>query len=84
MRFEWHPDERPPEIESSSKAKLEVFRTYLSAYIERLNVGFRRDVFKLDLVDGFAGGGTFRDGEDHIRDAIDHAGRGGQGRETRQ
>jgi len=36
MRFKWHPDERPPEIESSSKAKLDVLRMYLSAYIDRL------------------------------------------------
>lgn len=66
MDFKWHPDERPPEIESSSKAKLDVLRMYLSAYIDRLNVGLPRDEFKLDLVDGFAGGGAFKDGEEII------------------
>lgn len=66
MGFNWHPSDPPPKIQSSSKAKLEVLRTYLSAYIDRLNVGIPRDEFKLDLVDGFAGGGTFTDGEETI------------------
>ncbi|MCY4166642.1 MAG: three-Cys-motif partner protein TcmP [Gammaproteobacteria bacterium] len=59
MRFKWHPDEDPPEIESHSKAKLDVLRSYLRAYFDRLNVNPNREEFKLDLVDGFAGGGTF-------------------------
>lgn len=62
MQFKWHPDESPPPIEEHSKAKLAVLRSYLSAYFDRLGVNFARDEFKLDLVDGFAGGGTFRDG----------------------
>ncbi len=61
MAFEWHPDEPPPEIEPHSKAKLDVLRTYLRAYFDRLNNTPNRDAFKLDLVDGFAGGGTFLD-----------------------
>ena len=36
-------------------------RTYLRAYFDRLNNTPNRDSFKLDLVDGFAGGGTFLD-----------------------
>lgn len=64
MPFQWHPEEDPPEIESHSKAKLNVLRSYLRAYFERLNVNPNREEFKLDLVDGFAGGGTFlSDGE---------------------
>ena len=63
MEFRWHPDEPPPPIEPHSKAKLEVLRSYLRAYFDRLNVKPNREEFKLDLVDGFAGGGTFRDGE---------------------
>ena len=61
MPFEWHPDEPPPQIEEHSKAKLRVLRSYLRAYFDRLNINPNRDVFKLDLVDGFAGGGTFLD-----------------------
>ena len=63
MHFVWHPNEPPPPIEPSSKAKLTVLRSYLRAYFDRLNVNPSREDFKLDLVDGFAGGGTFRDGE---------------------
>ena len=62
MAFEWHPDEAPPQIEAHSKAKLNVLRGYLRAYLDRLNVNPQRETFKLDLVDGFAGGGTFLDG----------------------
>lgn len=63
MPFRWHPDEAPPQIEAHSKAKLRVLRRYLQAYFDRLNVYPHREVFKLDLVDGFAGGGTFLDGD---------------------
>lgn len=63
MLFDWHPDREPPQIQPHSKAKLVVLRSYLRAYLDRLNVLPGRDQFKLDLVDGFAGGGTFRDGD---------------------
>ena len=62
MPFEWHPDALPPSIEPHSKAKLEVLRSYLRAYFDRLNVNPFREEFKLDLIDGFAGGGLFLDG----------------------
>lgn len=61
MDFKWHPDKPPPQIEAHSKAKLRVLRSYLGAYFDRLNSNPNRDAFKLDLVDGFAGGGTFLD-----------------------
>lgn len=61
MPFEWHPDQPPPQIEAHSKAKLRVLRSYLGAYFDRLNSNPNHDAFKLDLVDGFAGGGTFLD-----------------------
>ena len=38
-------------------------RRYLGAYFDRLNVHPQREEFRLDLVDGFAGGGLFTDGE---------------------
>lgn len=66
MEFRWHPDEPPPRIEEHSKAKLTVLRSYLRAYFDRLNVKPNREEFKLDLVDGFAGGGTFRDGDESV------------------
>ena len=58
--FRWRVGEPPPEIEDHSKAKLDVLRRYLRAYFERLNANPSHDRFKLDLVDGFAGGGVFR------------------------
>ena len=66
MSFEWHPDGPPPEIEPHSKAKLKVLRSYLHAYFDRLNIIPNREEFKLDLIDGFAGGGLFRDRGDTI------------------
>ena len=62
MDFRWHPDEPPPLLESHSKAKLDVLRRYLRAYFDTLNVKPNREEFKLDLIDGFSGGGTFLDG----------------------
>ena len=61
MNFQWDPNEQPPSIEPTSKAKLSVFRSYLRAYFDRLNVNPSRDKFRIDLVDGFSGGGIFRD-----------------------
>lgn len=61
MEFKWHPDEPPPVIEEHSKAKLNVLRSYLHAYCNTLNSAPNREEFKLDLVDGFSGGGTFLD-----------------------
>ena len=66
MAFRWHPDEPPPPIESHSKAKLQVLRRYLCAYFDRLNINPNREEFKLDLVDGFAGGGSFLDGDEVV------------------
>ena len=63
MPFKWHPNDPPPELEEHSKAKLDVLRRYLRAYFDTLNVNPGNDQFKLDLVDGFAGGGTFRYGD---------------------
>ena len=60
--FSWHPNYPPPVIEEHSKAKLTVLRSYLRAYFDRLGTNPARDEFRLDLVDGFAGGGTFLDG----------------------
>ena len=61
MSFVWVPGSPPPPIEEHSLAKLAVLRSYVSAYIDRLCHGSRRDVFRLDLVDGFSGGGLFLD-----------------------
>ncbi|MCY4378261.1 MAG: three-Cys-motif partner protein TcmP [Candidatus Dadabacteria bacterium] len=64
--FEWHPSEPPPQIEPHSKAKLEVLRRYIQEYFDKLNVYPQREEFRFDLIDGFAGGGTFHDGNTEI------------------
>ena len=61
MPFVWRPGESPPNLEDHSRAKLDVLRRYLHAYLDRLAVDPRRDQFKLDLIDGFSGGGVFLD-----------------------
>ena len=61
MQFRWHPNDPPPEIEEHSRAKLAVLRRYIHDYYDKLGVNPARDELKLDLVDGFAGGGIFRD-----------------------
>ena len=66
MSFVWVPGNPPPSIEEHSLAKLSVLRNYVSDYIDRLCQGSPRDVFKLDLVDGFSGGGLFLDGSQEI------------------
>ena len=65
VEFKWHVNEPPPRIEPHSKAKLSVLRGYLRAYFDRLGgTVHRRDEFKLDLIDGFCGGGIYRDDRD--------------------
>ena len=64
MAFRWRVNEPPPQIQPHSKAKLSVLRGYLKAYFDRLGgTVHRRDEFKLDLIDGFCGGGVYRDGD---------------------
>ena len=64
--FRWAPGDPPPLIEQHSKAKLTVLRSYLRAYFDRLAVNPSREEFRLDLIDGFAGGGTFTDGRETL------------------
>ena len=64
VEFKWHVNEPPPKVEPHSKAKLSVLRGYLRAYFDRLGgTVHQRDQFKLDLIDGFCGGGVYRDGD---------------------
>ena len=59
MTFRWRPGDPPPTIEEHSYAKLTVLRRYLCAYLDRLGINRSREDFRLDLIDGFSGGGTF-------------------------
>lgn len=58
--YDWDPLGPPPIIKQHSLAKHDILRAYLSAYIHTLlSSKKRRDVFKLVLIDGFAGGGIY-------------------------
>lgn len=64
----WVPGEDPPPIEPHSIAKHEVVYEYVKRYIGILCSGIRQSELKLTLVDGFAGGGLYRDRQtDEIR-----------------
>lgn len=66
MPFKWHINDPPPAVEEHSMAKLAVLRRYIRAYFDRLGTNPARDQFRLDLVDGFAGGGIFQNGRDVV------------------
>ncbi|ASW47729.1 hypothetical protein XJ27_18555 [Xanthomonas hortorum] len=51
----------PSLIEPHSVAKHRVLQTYLAAYFQTLVSSPNQDEFRLTLVDGFAGGGEYRD-----------------------
>lgn len=59
MNFVW-ADGQLPKLEDHSRAKLEVLRLYLQRYYDRLGSSPKRDLFRLDVIDGFAGGGLFK------------------------
>lgn len=61
MSFEWHKNSDPPYIKSHSLAKLRVLGGYLDSYFDTLLNSIRgSDLFKLDIVDGFCGGGLYQ------------------------
>ena len=66
LTFSWRLNDPLPELEEHTKAKLDVLRRYLRAYFDRLAANPARDEFRLDLIDGFAGGGAY-----HYRDSIE-------------
>ncbi len=52
--------QKPPEISDHSLAKHEVYRSYLKEYLRELTKGFGFDRYRINIVDGFAGGGIYR------------------------
>lgn len=49
-----------PTLEPHSEAKLAVLQTYVEDYIQILcSDSFGRDAFRINIIDGFAGGGTY-------------------------
>lgn len=59
--YNWEPSGLPPVLKHHSLAKHEILKAYITSYILTLIPPTRRrDIFKLVLVDGFAGGGIYR------------------------
>lgn len=58
--YEWSVDGPLPILENHSRAKHEILRGYLGAYVQTLLSNPNRDQFNLTLVDGFCGGGLYR------------------------
>lgn len=61
----WQIDSPPPLIRPHSLAKHRVLERYLSRYVDVLTADPRIPEFCLTLVDGFSGGGLYRDWQTH-------------------
>ena len=59
----WDPNEPPPILGKHSLAKHRILRTYLEKYVAILASKPVQDAFRVSLVDGFSGGGVYRDPE---------------------
>ncbi|GFO59102.1 hypothetical protein GMST_14270 [Geomonas silvestris] len=57
--YMWELGQKPPIIKQHSIAKHEILHSYLVAYICTLISSPNQEVFRLTLVDGFAGGGIY-------------------------
>jgi three-Cys-motif partner protein len=58
-KYSWQLGATPPSLDDHSAAKHAVLRQYAATYVEVLTANPRREVLKLTLVDGFAGGGQY-------------------------
>jgi three-Cys-motif partner protein len=61
-KYDWQIGATPPPLDDHSAAKHDVLRQYASTYVEVLTANPRRDVLRLSIVDGFAGGGQYTRG----------------------
>ena len=57
--YDWHIGDAPPDIELHSITKHRVYEEYLSHYIQVLNSNPMIPEFRLNLIDGFSGGGIY-------------------------
>lgn len=56
----WEDGQELPEIDDHSVAKHKVLESYLVRYVEVLAANHRVETLRLNLVDGFSGGGIYR------------------------
>ena len=61
--YGWDPNGPAPVLEHHSKVKHEILAAYLSAYVQRLLSNPNKPELKLTLIDGFCGGGLYRDAD---------------------
>lgn len=61
-KFDWRNG--PPELDIHSRAKHEILREYIISYLKVVCQQQRMPEFKIALVDGFAGGGRYKGGEE--------------------
>ncbi|MGX1498574.1 three-Cys-motif partner protein [Labrenzia sp. MBR-25] len=62
--FNWKPGGPLPNIEDHSIRKLDVLRKYLDVYFDTVVPNPRTDRLNITLVDGFCGGGAYKNGDD--------------------
>lgn len=60
VHYQWEQGDQGATIQQHSVAKHDVLRAYLINYIQTLISSPRQEVFRLTLVDGFAGGGVYQ------------------------
>lgn len=65
VHYDWSSGE-PPLIDEHSAAKHRVLRRYVENYIQILCCNPRRSELRLVVVDGFCGGGVYRDGTSNL------------------
>ena len=65
-KYLWLRGREPPPLEPHSEAKHHLFRAYVNAYLNRSNLRPVQDQFRLTIVDGFCGGGTYRRADDAL------------------
>ena len=61
-KYVWKLGEPPPTIDEHSLAKLDIVEQYVGIYIDRVTRAFGQTLLNLTIVDGFCGGGLYRDG----------------------
>ncbi|KZD01533.1 MAG: hypothetical protein CMO03_10155 [Thalassospira sp.] len=62
--FSWRPGAPLPGIERHTLRKLDVLRDYLDVYFDTVVSDPRLDCLNITLVDGFAGGGAYQNGDE--------------------
>jgi three-Cys-motif partner protein len=64
--YNWKVDEPLPELAPHSSAKHRIFARYLERYIGILNATSAQEELNLTIVDGYSGGGAYRQGNEIV------------------